>query len=60
MAMEEGLMCYPMKGTIDGQNGHHVLLAPHFIMTQPQVSELVEKLQATFSRLFSLEAVCQP
>lgn len=60
MAMEEGLMCYPMKGTIDGQNGHHVLLAPHFIMTPPQVSELVEKLQATFSRLFSLEAVCQP
>ncbi|MDP2571226.1 aspartate aminotransferase family protein [Vibrio sp. vnigr-6D03] len=60
MAMEEGLMCYPMKGTIDGQNGHHVLLAPHFIMTPSQVSELVEKLQATFSRLFSLEAVCQP
>ncbi|MBD1556483.1 aspartate aminotransferase family protein [Vibrio sp. S9_S30] len=59
-AMEEGLMCYPMKGTIDGQNGHHVLLAPHFIMTPAQVTELIEKLQATFSRLFSLEAVCQP
>ncbi|WP_104400690.1 aspartate aminotransferase family protein [Vibrio penaeicida] len=60
LAMEEGLMCYPMKGTIDGQNGHHVLLAPHFIMTPSQISELVEKLQVTFSRLFSLEAVCQP
>ncbi len=27
-AMAKGLMCYPMGGTIDGQHGDHILLAP--------------------------------
>ncbi len=43
-AMEEGLMCYPMGGTIDGQRGDHVLLAPPFILQEPQLDELVDKL----------------
>ena len=30
-AMQAGLMCYPMGGTIDGVQGDHVLLAPPFI-----------------------------
>ncbi|BDU37801.1 aspartate aminotransferase family protein [Vibrio nigripulchritudo] len=59
-AMEKGLMCYPMKGTIDGQNGHHVLLAPHFIMSDEQVFELVDRLEATLEALFAEELVCQP
>ncbi|MEJ8561863.1 aspartate aminotransferase family protein [Yoonia sp. GPGPB17] len=44
-AMENGLICYPMGGTIDGQNGDHVLLAPPFICTESQIDELVDKLQ---------------
>ena len=28
---ENGLICYPMGGTIDGIRGDHVLLAPPFI-----------------------------
>ncbi|MGC9369271.1 MAG: aspartate aminotransferase family protein [Paracoccaceae bacterium] len=43
-AMEAGLMCYPMGGTIDGKSGHHVLLAPPFIIENPQIDELVDKL----------------
>lgn len=43
-AMENGLICYPMNGTIDGQNGDHVLLAPPFICTEAQIDELVGKL----------------
>ena len=43
-AMEEGLMCYPMGGTIDGRRGDHVLLAPPFIMTENHVDEIVTKL----------------
>ncbi len=43
-ALENGLICYPMSGTIDGQNGDHVLLAPPFICTEPQIDELVDKL----------------
>lgn len=43
-AFEAGLMCYPMSGTIDGQNGDHVLLAPPFIISDDQIGEVVEKL----------------
>tara|TARA_R110002050_G_scaffold163154_2_gene293092 strand:+ start:6829 stop:7992 length:1164 start_codon:yes stop_codon:yes gene_type:complete len=43
-AMENGLMCYPMGGTIDGKQGDHVLLAPPFIISEHQLDELVEKL----------------
>ena len=46
-AMARGLMCYPMQGTIDGQNGDHVLLAPPFIMDETQVDEMVEMLKAS-------------
>ncbi|MHA2938054.1 aspartate aminotransferase family protein [Vibrio sp. RC27] len=43
-AMELGLICYPMSGTADGQNGHHVLLAPPFIMNESHVNELTDKI----------------
>lgn len=43
-AMENGLICYPMSGTIDGRRGDHVLLAPPFICTEAQIDELVGKL----------------
>jgi adenosylmethionine-8-amino-7-oxononanoate aminotransferase len=43
-ALDEGLLCYPMGGTIDGARGDHVLVAPPFIVTEPQLDELVEKL----------------
>lgn len=43
-AMERGLICYPGHGTVDGHLGHHVLLAPPFILSEEQVNELVDKL----------------
>jgi len=43
-AMENGLLCYPMGGTIDGVRGDHVLLAPPFIVTEAHLDELVDKL----------------
>lgn len=43
-ALAEGLMVYPMGGTVDGTRGDHVLLAPPFILEEPQLDELVEKL----------------
>ncbi len=45
--MKNGLMCYPMGGTIDGVNGHHILLAPPFIIERSHIDELVEKLTRT-------------
>ncbi|NOR62920.1 MAG: aspartate aminotransferase family protein [Rhodobacteraceae bacterium] len=46
-AMANGLMCYPMQGTIDGQHGDHVLLAPPFTMDETQVDEMVDKLKSS-------------
>jgi adenosylmethionine-8-amino-7-oxononanoate aminotransferase len=43
-AMARGLMVYPMGGTIDGQRGDHVLLAPPFIVTAIQIDEIVDRL----------------
>jgi adenosylmethionine-8-amino-7-oxononanoate aminotransferase len=43
-AMQRGLICYPMGGTIDGERGDHVLLAPPFIVTSKQVDMIVDRL----------------
>ena len=45
-ALEAGLLCYPMGGTIDGERGDHVLLAPPFVIEPSQIEELVHKLSA--------------
>jgi adenosylmethionine-8-amino-7-oxononanoate aminotransferase len=44
-AMAQGLMVYPMGGTIDGRRGDHVLLAPPFIATEADLDTMVERLQ---------------
>lgn len=43
-AMEHGLMCYPMGGTIDGQCGDHILLAPPFIVSESDIDAIVDRL----------------
>jgi adenosylmethionine-8-amino-7-oxononanoate aminotransferase len=43
-AMEQGLMTYPMGGTIDGARGDHVLLAPPFIISDAELDFLIERL----------------
>ncbi|HZE60505.1 MAG TPA: aspartate aminotransferase family protein [Burkholderiales bacterium] len=44
-ALKAGLLCYPMGGTIDGERGDHVLLAPPFVIEPSQIEELVHKLE---------------
>ena len=43
-AMRNGLLVYPMGGTIDGQRGDHVLLAPPFITTEAEIDQIVDRL----------------
>ena len=49
-ALNEGLLCYPMGGTIDGLHGDHVLLAPPYIIEPAQIVELVQKLATALQR----------
>lgn len=48
---ENGLICYPAGGTADGIKGDHVLLAPPFIISEPQLDELVDKLEKSLSQV---------
>ena len=50
IAMDNGLMCYPMGGTIDGRRGDHVLLAPPFIATEDDIEQIVLRLQRALGR----------
>ena len=43
-AMQRGLMVYPMGGTIDGERGDHVLLAPPYIIDETGIDAIVERL----------------
>ena len=43
-AMARGLMVYPMGGTVDGDRGDHVLIAPPFIVDAAAIDTIVERL----------------
>jgi adenosylmethionine-8-amino-7-oxononanoate aminotransferase len=43
-AMANGLMVYPMGGTVDGRQGDHILLAPPFIISEREIDDLIERL----------------
>lgn len=50
-SFEEGLICYPMGGTIDGVHGDHILLAPPFIIDDGHMDEIVSKLQIALDKV---------
>jgi hypothetical protein len=43
-AMARGLLVYPMGGTIDGERGDHVLLAPPFTVAEPDLATIAARL----------------
>ncbi|SCU76049.1 Uncharacterized aminotransferase C1771.03c [Cupriavidus necator] len=45
-AMQNGLLVYPMGGTVDGERGDHVLFAPPFICTPQDIDRIVERFAA--------------
>ena len=42
-AMQNGLLIYPMGGTVDGVRGDHVLFAPPFICSAQDIDRIVER-----------------
>ncbi len=50
-AMENGLICYPGGGSVDGSNGAHILLAPPFICEPKHVDELVSRLEKSLGQV---------
>ena len=49
-ALEAGLICYPVGGTVDGKEGDVVILAPPYIASEEELAEIVDKLDAGLRR----------
>ena len=45
-AMARGLCVYAMGGTIDGERGDHVLMAPPFIVNDDEIVQIAQRLRA--------------
>ena len=45
-AMDGGLICYPMGGTVDGVAGDHVIIAPPFVAADGDIERMVDMLGA--------------
>lgn len=50
-ALEEGITTYPIQGCVDGERGDHVLLAPPFIISSDEISEIARALGAAVERV---------
>ncbi|NLY25949.1 MAG: aspartate aminotransferase family protein [Alcaligenaceae bacterium] len=50
-AMANGLLMYPMGGTIDGVHGDHVLLAPPFICTERDIAAIIDRFVTTLDQV---------
>ncbi len=51
-ALDLGLICYPMQGTVDGTVGDHILIAPPFIINENEMNEISQILKIT------IESIC--
>jgi len=49
-AQQLGLLCYPGGGTIDGERGDHVLLAPPYLSSADELASAVEMLARAIDR----------
>jgi len=50
-ALNLGLICYPMQGTVDGIIGDHILIAPPFIVNEDEINEISIKLKITIENI---------
>ena len=42
-SLEEGLICYPCQGNVDGIDGDTVILAPPYNASDGELEEIIEK-----------------
>jgi adenosylmethionine-8-amino-7-oxononanoate aminotransferase len=45
-AFDDGLICYPVGGNVDGINGDIVIIAPPYNATDDEIAEIVDKFAA--------------
>jgi adenosylmethionine-8-amino-7-oxononanoate aminotransferase len=56
-AFDNGLICYPVGGNVDGVNGDVVILAPPYNATDAELAEIVEKTAASVRQVLKAEGL---
>ena len=52
-AFENGLICYPAGGNVDGIRGDHAILAPPFVATRQELDEIVDLFAKSFRQVMA-------
>jgi adenosylmethionine-8-amino-7-oxononanoate aminotransferase len=50
-AFENGLICYPVGGNVNGHRGDIIILSPPYIATRAELAEIVDKLQRSLTEV---------
>lgn len=50
-ALENGLICYPVGGNVDGVNGDVVILAPAYNASDAELTEIVDKMATSIKQV---------
>ena len=58
-ALDNGLICYPTGGNVDGVNGDTVIIAPPFNVTDAEIDEIVDKLDRSVRAALADAAVSE-
>ena len=56
-AMQNGLICYPVGGNVDGTNGDIVIFAPPYTCTDAELAEIVDKGATSIRQVLSAEGL---
>ncbi|HRX36576.1 MAG TPA: aspartate aminotransferase family protein [Aestuariivirga sp.] len=56
-AFDNGLICYPVGGNVDGINGDVVILAPPYNVTESELTEIVDKTAMSIRQVLSAEGL---
>jgi adenosylmethionine-8-amino-7-oxononanoate aminotransferase len=56
-ALENGLICYPVGGNVDGVNGDIVILAPPYNATDAELTEIVDKTAKSIRQVLQMQGL---
>ena len=55
--LENGLICYPVGGNVDGVNGDIVILAPPYNVTDTELAEIIEKTAKSIKQVLTSQGL---
>ena len=56
-AFDNGLICYPVGGNVDGVNGDVIIIAPPYNVTATELDEIAEKTAASVRQVLKAEGL---